>query len=112
MREPGMLHIDHIVEIRDGGTFWHLDNVRVVCRFHHYSKTIEEIGGRRSGRGRPRAARSDLTPGDPAYCWRKGEDGLWHHYHPMHNIGDCQWPDFPHNKEYEHGKEGRQDEHN
>lgn len=49
MRQPGMSHVDHIIEVKDGGSFWDPYNCRVVCRFHHYSKTVEKIGERVSG---------------------------------------------------------------
>lgn len=49
MREPQMMQVDHIVEVKDGGAFWDPNNLRLVCRFHHYAKTVELIGQRQSG---------------------------------------------------------------
>lgn len=61
MSAPRMTQVDHIVEVKDGGDFWDPDNLRVVCRYHHYSKTIETMGERRHGR------RSEIpSPYDPA----------------------------------------------
>lgn len=51
MSQRGMTHIDHIIEVKDDGALWDPSNYRVVCRFHHYSKTVEKIGERASGGG-------------------------------------------------------------
>lgn len=49
MTLKGMVHIDHIVEVRDGGAFWSPDNCRVVCRYHHFEKSVGTIAARASG---------------------------------------------------------------
>jgi hypothetical protein len=51
MSLPRMVYVDHIIEVKDGGAFWDAFNLQVLCRYHHYSKTIETMGDRRSGRG-------------------------------------------------------------
>lgn len=51
MTLKGMTQVDHIIEVKDGGAFWDADNLRVVCKFHHYSKTVETMGQRASGGG-------------------------------------------------------------
>lgn len=40
--------VDHIVNLAAGGTH-HLDNLRVLCRFHHQQKTAQEGKGYRAG---------------------------------------------------------------
>lgn len=45
--------VDHIINRMAGGTH-HLDNLRVLCRFHHNAKTAQEGGGYRRNRGRPK----------------------------------------------------------
>jgi 5-methylcytosine-specific restriction endonuclease McrA len=46
MSEPGMIHVDHIVEVEDGGPFWDPTNLRVVCKRHHFAKTLETAATR------------------------------------------------------------------
>lgn len=41
MTRPRMTHVDHIVEVQDGGAFWDINNVQVVCYAHHTSKTFD-----------------------------------------------------------------------
>jgi 5-methylcytosine-specific restriction endonuclease McrA len=41
MAAPRMTQIDHIIEVRDGGGFWDPANLRVVCKPHHDSKTLD-----------------------------------------------------------------------
>lgn len=40
MRGKYKIHVDHIVEVRDGGPFWDPTNLHVLCKPHHRSKTI------------------------------------------------------------------------
>lgn len=40
---------DHIIEVRDGGDFWSLDNLQSLCPDHHQAKT----GTARAQRKRP-----------------------------------------------------------
>lgn len=40
MRLPGMVQVDHIVEVLDGGAFWDPANLRVFCKPHHDAKTL------------------------------------------------------------------------
>jgi len=61
MSERRMTQVDHIVEVRDGGAFWDVSNLRTVCRYHHYSKSMATLGERQAGR---RSA--ILQPFDPA----------------------------------------------
>lgn len=41
--------VDHIINLAAGGTH-HLDNLRVLCSFHHKAKTAQEGKGYRGGR--------------------------------------------------------------
>ncbi len=67
MSEPSMMQVDHVVEVKDGGAFWDPNNLRLVCRYHHFSKTVEVIGQRQSGRIGPlRESRVIPSPYDPA----------------------------------------------
>lgn len=65
MSQRGMTHIGHVVEVKDGGAFWDPYNCRVVCRFHHYSKTVETMGERQSGRVRRSKIPSPFDPANP-----------------------------------------------
>jgi 5-methylcytosine-specific restriction enzyme A len=47
--QPHMIHGDHIVEARDGGDFWDLNNIQVLCQIHHRAKTLDA----RAKRGAP-----------------------------------------------------------
>lgn len=40
MSRKGMVHADHIIEARDGGPFWELSNIQVLCELHHNAKTL------------------------------------------------------------------------
>jgi len=40
--------VDHIIPVSQHGTH-HLDNLRVLCAFHHRAKTAQEGGGYRRG---------------------------------------------------------------
>lgn len=42
MNQPGQTHVDHIVEITDGGSFWDPHNLHVLCKRHHFAKTLNE----------------------------------------------------------------------
>jgi len=55
-----MKHVDHIVEVRDGGAFWDLNNVRLVCRYHHFEKSVA------TGVSRVAGGRKIPAPYDPA----------------------------------------------
>ena len=50
MTKPRMTHVDHIVEIQDGGAFWDINNLRVVCYPHHSSKSLDVAARRREPR--------------------------------------------------------------
>ena len=41
--------VDHITPVSQGGTH-HVDNLRVLCAFHHRAKTAQEGKGYRGGR--------------------------------------------------------------
>jgi hypothetical protein len=69
MSEPGMRHVDHIVEVKDGGSFWDPGNLRLVCRFHHFEKSVQTIAGRATGR-------SD-QPSTDRYGRSYAPDGHW-----------------------------------
>ena len=69
MALPRMVQVDHIREVQDGGPFWDAGNLRVVCRFHHYAKSIEVMGERRSGKPR----QSNRFPADGH--WNDKPDG-------------------------------------
>ncbi len=62
MSEPRMTHIDHVVEVRDGGDFWAPRNLRTVCRFHHLEKSVATIAARATSR----ATKKIPAPYDPA----------------------------------------------
>jgi 5-methylcytosine-specific restriction endonuclease McrA len=32
--------VDHIIELADGGSFWKLENLRLLCCPHHKTKTV------------------------------------------------------------------------
>jgi hypothetical protein len=89
MSLPRMTQVDHIVEVRDGGDFWSMSNLRTVCRFHHYSKSIAVMSERRFGR-RVEVQRPDRKPGNPGWCWHVNRDGEWEPSSP--NGGICEWP--------------------
>lgn len=46
MLTPHMTHVDHIVEVADGVDFWDPRNLRVVCKYHHFAKTLTVAAGR------------------------------------------------------------------
>ena len=48
-RTTRSLHVDHILEVRDGGPFWTPTNLTTLCRTHHYAKTLTVIAGRTPG---------------------------------------------------------------
>jgi 5-methylcytosine-specific restriction enzyme A len=48
MAEPNATHVDHIIEVRDGGPFWDPTNLRVVCKRHHLAKTLS-VSAHRGG---------------------------------------------------------------
>lgn len=52
MSLPRVTQVDHVTEVEDGGAFWDPTNLLTVCKYHHYSKSIEVIGERTSGRSR------------------------------------------------------------
>ena len=35
------LHVDHIVEVGDGGDFWDETNCQTFCQPHHKAKTLD-----------------------------------------------------------------------
>lgn len=35
------LYADHIIEVRDGGAFWDLNNLQTLCYEHHNAKTAD-----------------------------------------------------------------------
>jgi 5-methylcytosine-specific restriction enzyme A len=37
---PFMIHVDHIVEVDDGGPFWDPANLQTFCKPHHVAKTL------------------------------------------------------------------------
>lgn len=39
--------VDHIVEVKDGGDFWDMNNLQSLCKTHHNTKTGEEKKKRR-----------------------------------------------------------------
>lgn len=40
------LFADHIVEVRDGGAFWDVNNIQTLCKPHHDAKTLTVKAGR------------------------------------------------------------------
>jgi 5-methylcytosine-specific restriction protein A len=42
----GNLHADHIIEVKDGGAFWDINNLQVLCKEHHDAKTLTVKAGR------------------------------------------------------------------
>lgn len=75
---PRMTHVDHVIEIRDGGAFWDLANLQTVCRVHHYAKTIVKGGERVSGGGdRPPHGR---------ICWNYSDGDGWSPASPHGNY--------------------------
>lgn len=46
MTAPGAIHVDHIIEVKDGGPFYDETNVQVVCKRHHFAKTLEVAASR------------------------------------------------------------------
>jgi len=46
MQSNGMTHVDHIVEVQDGGAFWEPANLRVLCWYHHTAKTLSVAASR------------------------------------------------------------------
>lgn len=46
MALPRMTHVDHIIEVGDGGDFWDPSNLRVLCRTHHAAKTLMVMASR------------------------------------------------------------------
>lgn len=46
MTKPGMIHVDHIIEVDDGGPFWDEANLQVVCKLHHDAKSANVRAGR------------------------------------------------------------------
>lgn len=57
MSKPNMIHVDHIVEVRDGGAFWDLTNLQTLCKPHHLVKT-----------GTVEAGRITIQPRSPNGC--------------------------------------------
>ena len=41
-----MTHVDHIIEVRDGGDFWNPLNLCVLCKPHHDAKTMAVLADR------------------------------------------------------------------
>ena len=39
--EKFKLHVDHVIEVRDGGDFWNLDDLQTFCQPHHKAKTLD-----------------------------------------------------------------------
>ena len=39
--ERHRLHVDHIIEVRDGGAFWDETNLQTLCQPHHRAKTLD-----------------------------------------------------------------------
>jgi 5-methylcytosine-specific restriction endonuclease McrA len=37
--KPRSLHVDHVIEVSDGGLFWDMANLRTLCWLHHGAKT-------------------------------------------------------------------------
>ncbi len=48
-RSTKRCQVDHITPVSQGGTH-HLDNLRVLCGYHHAQKTAQEGGGYRQRR--------------------------------------------------------------
>jgi 5-methylcytosine-specific restriction endonuclease McrA len=40
MTLPGMTHVDHIVPPQDGGDFWAITNLQILCKPHHFAKGL------------------------------------------------------------------------
>lgn len=40
MTLPRETHVDHIIEVKAGGSFWDPTNLHVLCRRHHTAKTL------------------------------------------------------------------------
>jgi 5-methylcytosine-specific restriction endonuclease McrA len=40
MTAKRMTHVDHRVEVSDGGSFWDLNNLHILCKPHHDAKTL------------------------------------------------------------------------
>ena len=62
MSLPGMKHVDHVVEVKDGGDFWSMSNLRTVCRHHHFEKSVSTLTARATGQ----STRKIRQPYDPA----------------------------------------------
>jgi 5-methylcytosine-specific restriction endonuclease McrA len=43
---PRSLHVDHVVEVNDGGSFWSLANLQSLCSRHHFAKTMQVMADR------------------------------------------------------------------
>ena len=61
---PRSLHVDHIIEVSDGGLFWDPANLRTLCWLHHGAKTrlvmanrSGTVGGRAADEGFPGPSR-------------------------------------------------------
>ena len=40
------LYADHIIEVQDGGAFWDLANIQILCKPHHDEKSARVRAGR------------------------------------------------------------------
>lgn len=44
--DQSKLHVDHIIEVDDGGPFWDESNLQVLCKPHHDAKSSMVRAGR------------------------------------------------------------------
>jgi 5-methylcytosine-specific restriction endonuclease McrA len=63
---PRSLHVDHVIEVSDGGLFWDLANLKTLCWLHHGAKT-RLVMANRAGAVGDRAA--DEGPRGPSREW-------------------------------------------
>jgi 5-methylcytosine-specific restriction endonuclease McrA len=42
-----MTHVDHVIEAEDGGDFWDINNLQVLCKPHHDAKSAAVRAGRK-----------------------------------------------------------------
>ena len=46
MSKPKMVIADHVAEVADGGSFYDLANIQILCKFHHDEKSARVRAGR------------------------------------------------------------------
>ena len=54
MSRPRMCHVDHVIEVQDGGAFWDISNLQLVCYPRHSSKS-PDVAARRAEPRSPNA---------------------------------------------------------